>query len=82
MENHEVAVSVKGGKLLGLGHACPYNPEGYTGSKTKTYYGEALAIVQADPEANEIELMADDGSRSERTAIQINEVVKKSNDTK
>ncbi|EPH59106.1 hypothetical protein D932_03651, partial [Enterococcus casseliflavus 14-MB-W-14] len=53
-----------------------------TGSKTKTYYGEALAIVQADPEANEIELMAADGSRSERTAIQINEVVKKSNDTK
>lgn len=41
-------VSVKGGKLLGLGNACPYNEIGYSTNETDTYWGEALAVVQAD----------------------------------
>lgn len=41
-------VSVQGGKLLGLGNACPYNELGYCGSENDTYYGEALAVLQAD----------------------------------
>lgn len=41
-------VSVKGGKLLGLGNACPYNEIGYCTNETETYWGEALAVVQAD----------------------------------
>lgn len=41
-------VSVKGGKLLGLGNACPYNEIGYCTNETNTYWGEALAVVQAD----------------------------------
>lgn len=41
-------VSVKGGKLLGLGNACPYNEIGYCTNETDTYWGEALAVVQAD----------------------------------
>lgn len=41
-------VSVKGGKLLGLGNACPYNEIGYCTNETDTYWGEALSVVQAD----------------------------------
>ena len=41
-----VSVSVEGGELLALGHACPYNEDGYLKSETDTYYGEALAIVK------------------------------------
>lgn len=41
-------VSVKGGKLVGLGNACPYNKIGYCTDETDTYWGEALAVVQAD----------------------------------
>lgn len=41
-------VSVKGGKLLGLGNACPYNEIGYCTNETDTYWGEALTVVQAD----------------------------------
>ena len=41
-------VSVTGGKLLGLGNACPYNEIGYCTNETDTYWGEALAVVQAD----------------------------------
>ena len=41
-------VSVKGGKLLGLGNACPYNEIGYCTNETDTYWGEALAVVQAN----------------------------------
>ena len=42
-----LSVQVEGGKLLGLGSACPYYELSYTGSVTDTYFGEALAIVEA-----------------------------------
>ncbi len=45
MERHRVKVTVEGGKLLALGHGCPYNPDGYFAADTDTYFGEALAIV-------------------------------------
>jgi len=41
-----IKVSVEGGELVGLGHACPYNDEGYINSETSTYFGEALAIFR------------------------------------
>ena len=41
-----IKVSVSGGTLLGLGSACPYNPDGYLNDYTDTYYGMALAIVK------------------------------------
>ena len=37
-----------GGELLGLGHACPYNDDGYVGVETSTYFGQAMAILKAD----------------------------------
>ncbi len=47
MERHKISVQVRGGKLLALGNACPYNPDGFLKPETDTYYGEAMAIIQA-----------------------------------
>lgn len=41
-----VRVQAEGGELLGLGHAGPYNEQGYLGTETDTYYGEALAVIR------------------------------------
>jgi len=40
--------SLEGGQLLALGNACPFNKDGYSNSKTDTYYGKALAIIKPD----------------------------------
>ncbi len=48
LERGILRVAVSGGTLLGLGSACPYNAIGFCGDTTDTYYGEALAVVQAD----------------------------------
>ena len=63
-------VTVEGGKLVGLGSACPYYELDYRGSKADTYYGEALAIVEAG-ESGEVTLTATDGSRTANTSISI-----------
>lgn len=47
MERERIRVTVEGGELIGLGHACPYNDDGYVSDATGTYWGEALAIVRA-----------------------------------
>ncbi len=39
-------VSVTGGRLRGLGSACPFYELSYLDTKCDTYYGEALAIVE------------------------------------
>ena len=48
MEKHTLRVSVENGRLMGLGHAGPYVEGNYTDDTTKTYFGEAMAVVQAD----------------------------------
>ena len=48
LERRLVHVEVEGGRLVALGNGCAYNERGYLQSYTDTYYGEALAIVQAD----------------------------------
>ena len=47
MEKHELRVKVENGTLMGLGNAAPYFKGNYTDSHTKTYFGEALAVVRA-----------------------------------
>lgn len=47
MERKRIRVTVTGGELVGLGHACPYNEDGYVSDETSTYFGEAMAIVRA-----------------------------------
>jgi beta-galactosidase len=51
-----IRLDVKGGRMLGFGHACPYNEDGYLNDSSDTYYGEALAIIK--PEKEKIELVA------------------------
>lgn len=60
LERGILSVKVTGGRLLGLGSACPYNEIGYTTDRTDTYYGEALAVVQAG-EGAELTLAVADG---------------------
>ena len=48
MKRGILKVKVRGGKLAGFGNACPYNKIGYCTDETDTYWGEALAVVQAD----------------------------------
>lgn len=47
LEHAKISVNVEGGELLALGNACPFNAEGYTGTITDSYYGEAMAVVKA-----------------------------------
>lgn len=44
----DVQIEVKGGSLLALGNACPYNERGYLEDVTDTYYGQAMAIIRPD----------------------------------
>ena len=53
-------MEVTGGKLLGLGSACPFNEIGFVTGRTDTYYGEALAVVQVG-EGAELTLTVTDG---------------------
>lgn len=55
-----MTAKVSGGKLLGMGSACPYNDLNYTDEKTDTYFGEALAVVQAG-EGEAITFTVNDG---------------------
>ncbi len=63
-------VTVAGGKLVGLGSACPFYELDYRGSKADTYYGEALAIVEAGSEGT-VTLTATDGKLTASTSISI-----------
>lgn len=47
LERGRLKVTAEGGTLLAVGCAAPYNEIGYTTDETETYYGEALAVVQA-----------------------------------
>ncbi len=51
-------VSVKNGKLLGLGNSCPYYKGSYLDKKTNAYYGKALAIIRPTIENGVIEVVA------------------------
>ena len=65
-----IDVSVEGGKLRALGSACPYYERSYLNSSCDTYYGEALAIVEAG-EVGILRLHASDGSLSAETEMEI-----------
>lgn len=44
----EIKVNVSGGKLIGIGSACPYYEKSYLGDTADTYYGEAMAVIRPD----------------------------------
>ena len=60
LERGILQVRVKGGRLLGLGNGCSYNKIGDCKNHTDTYWGEALAVVQAD-ESGPVCLEVSDG---------------------
>jgi len=68
LERGILSVEVSGGKLLGLGSACPYSELGYCGAKTDTYYGQALAVVRAGNDGP-VELTVTDGRHAGRTIV-------------
>ena len=63
-------VTVEGGKLVGLGSACPYYELSYLDSKCDTYYGEAMAIVEAG-EAGAVILTATDGKQTAKAVVTV-----------
>lgn len=70
MERHIINAVVKGGKLLGMGSACPFQKESYLTPRADTYYGEALAIVLADG-SGDVVLEASDGERDCRASVKV-----------
>lgn len=60
LERGILQVRVSGGRLLGLGNGCPYNKIGYCEDRTDAYWGEALAVVQAEG-AGPVHLEVSDG---------------------
>ena len=48
MEKHNIKVTVENGVLKGLGSPAPYVKGNYTEDTVATYYGEAMAVIQAD----------------------------------
>jgi beta-galactosidase len=71
LERHEVTLSVRGGRLIALGNASPFNAGGYLSPSTDTYFGEALAVVEAGPNGTVI-VSADDGARVGEAQIEVN----------
>ena len=65
-----IQVQVRGGTLVGLGSACPFNKHSYLDSETDTYYGEALAIVRAG-EGSALTLAASDGTYSAELTVPV-----------
>ena len=63
-----IQVQVRGGTLVGLGSACPFNTHSYLGSETDTYYGEALAIVRMG-DGDALTLAASDGEYSAELTV-------------
>lgn len=63
-----IQVQVRGGTLVGLGSACPFNTHSYLDSETDTYYGEALAIVRMG-DGDALTLAASDGEYSAELTV-------------
>lgn len=63
-----IQVQVRGGTLVGLGNACPFNTHSYLGSETDTYYGEALAIVRMG-DGDAMTIAASDGEYSAELTV-------------
>lgn len=66
----EIKVDVSGGKLIGIGSACPYYVKSYLGDTADTYYGEAMAIIRPD-ESGKIIVNAQSRYGSARTEVDV-----------
>lgn len=66
----KLKVEVTGGRLIGLGSACPYYELSYLDDVTDTYYGEALAAVQAG-DSQMLTINASDGKHNAQALVTI-----------
>lgn len=66
-----VKVSAENGQLLALGHACPYNPDGYLREETDTYYGEALAILRPSASGEKIRISVSSPFGKAQTIVEV-----------
>ena len=66
-----IRVTVEGGKILGIGSACPYYERSYHGDTADTYYGEALAIIRPEVGAGKVVVKAESKLGNAETEIEI-----------
>lgn len=74
LERGVITVDVDGGRLLGLGCAAPYNLDSFLDNTTGTYYGEALAVIEAPRDAAAdatITLHASDGTHETTLTVPV-----------
>ncbi len=74
LERGTITVDVDGGRLLGLGCAAPYDLDSFLDNETSTYYGEALAVIEAPRDADAgavISLHATDGTYETTLAVPV-----------
>ena len=64
----EIKVKAEGGKILGIGCACPYYVKSYLGDTADTYYGEAMVIIQPE-KAGKITVTAESGYGNARVEV-------------
>lgn len=64
----EIKVKAEGGKILGIGSACPYYVKSYLGDTADTYYGEAMVIIQPE-KAGKITVTAESGYGNARVEV-------------
>ena len=66
----DIKVRAEGGKILGIGSACPYYEKSYLGDTSDTYYGEAMVILQPD-RAGKITVNAESRYGNARTEVEV-----------
>ncbi|TCD53872.1 glycoside hydrolase family 2 protein [Alloscardovia theropitheci] len=72
LERGRLTVNVDGGTLVGLGSAAPFTFDSYTENETGTYYGQALAVVQAqNSNSSAIRVHVSDGERTTQIEIPV-----------
>ena len=67
----DIKVSAEGGKILGIGSACPYYERSYLGDTSDTYYGEAMVILQSNKEAGKITVVAESGYGNAQMEVKV-----------
>lgn len=70
LKRGSINVKVEGGKLLGLGSACPFYERSYLSNVTDTYYGEAMAIIKPGT-AEEIRIFAESRHGKGSAAVKV-----------
>lgn len=66
----DIKVTSEGGKILGIGSACPYYERGYLGDTADTYYGEAMIILRPE-NGKKIVLTAESRYGNARTEVDV-----------